>query len=286
MAKMMKTEHPIIFTGEMVRAILDLRKTVTRRVIKPQPSSPWDKPPQWIDTDGFYHSGEGSFLGTKSDCRCPYGKVGDRLWVREAMECVREIHVGKEFYGDEPYDCYYDAYYTADHVGWNDLDLDESPLHDEWFENYRNWYEAHDKGVTIPSIHMPRWASRITLEITNIRVQRVQDISEDDAVAEGILNEGGIHLSHCHYHIFHPDQQCSCGDKSLPKHFASLWDSINSKPKPVYRTIDGKRVITHYVSYPWEDIQETREYCHKPWYVYGNSWVWAIGFKMPEKESG
>lgn len=113
-------ERPILFKGEMVRAILDGRKTMTRRIAK---------------------SG-----------KCAFGKVGDRLWVRESFL----IKPNGEFY------------YKAD-----------DPICNGW----------NDNGKSIswkPSIHMPREASRITLEITGVRIERLKDITEDDARAEGV----------------------------------------------------------------------------------------------------
>ncbi|KKM15170.1 hypothetical protein LCGC14_1698730 [marine sediment metagenome] len=112
-----------------------------------------------------------------------------------------------------------------------------------------------------PSIFMPRWASRINPVITEVRVERVQEISEADAKAEGVspLN-------------YHP---VSKWPQHFRESFIELWNSINTKPKP--HLIKGK--IAFYESYPWEDIQETRTYRGLPWYVYGNPWVFPITFK-------
>ena len=76
---------------------------------------------------------------------------------------------------------------------------------------------------------MPRWASRLTLEITAIRVERVQDISDKNAEDEGIYNASGIHLADCSGQQFHPDQDCQCGDRTAQEDFRRLWDSINAK---------------------------------------------------------
>jgi hypothetical protein len=166
-------EHPILFSGEMVRAILAGRKTVTRRVIKPQPDIDTDT--RWrydgIDAEDGGHwiellSSDG-MPTEKYKCvadKCPYGEVGDRLWVREKFRLV-------------------DFEYVDD---WNasvqcGADMELGPrLHDL----------DDDSGIKTgwrPSIHMPRAASRITLEITDVRVERLQDITEDDAISEGML---------------------------------------------------------------------------------------------------
>lgn len=170
------SEKPILFSGEMVRAILNGRKTQTRRVIRPQPGD-------WVTSVNNY-SGSwmcgGVFNGWFADgllqAKNPYGDPGDRLWVRETA-----------WYGPQPDRVEYDA------------DMDEIARESALF------YGAKKK----PSIFMPRWASRITLLIKDVRVERVQDINVDDAIAElggyaqGIANE------------------CV--------HFMELWDSINAK---------------------------------------------------------
>lgn len=143
----MAKEKPILFNGDMVRAILDGRKTQTRMPVKIDMANAFDPPRGNEDVSSGYplfEDGEGTWHKAV-DC-CPFGQVGDRLWVRETWGPLEG-----------------GACYRAS----------ESPLC------------KPDGGKWFPSIHMPRWASRITLEITNIRVERVQDISEDDAMAEG-----------------------------------------------------------------------------------------------------
>lgn len=159
-------EHPILFSAPMVRAILEGRKNQTRRPIK------------WKRTK--YQSIEERDDGTLWPWRetedaqdywypCPYGQPGDHLWVREAWqgpllesdEQVDEFRQSPDIY-KKPGFCAYRATDTLDAIDENGKEL--------------GWR---------PSIHMPRWASRILLEITGVRVERLQDISEDDAKAEG-----------------------------------------------------------------------------------------------------
>lgn len=147
-------ERPILFNGEMVRAILDGRKTQTRRVVKPQPHAVQQFGQTMWECDG------GGMAGQFSDhifgscfaqlVKCPFGRVGDRLWARETCAWL----------GDESY---HTIHYKADR--------------DDWPKKNCGW---------VPSIHMPRWASRITLEITGVRVERLQEISAFDAHQEGI----------------------------------------------------------------------------------------------------
>lgn len=144
-------ERPILFNGEMVRAILDGRKTQTRRVVRPTVSA---------CTVGYYCGPNGDITPVNVqedgdpwyDIPSPFGQIGDRLWVRETC-FIHNKPNEREPNGT--------VYYAAD-IG-----------------------PGGPGSKPTPSIHMPRWASRITLEITAVRVERLQDISEADAKAEG-----------------------------------------------------------------------------------------------------
>lgn len=183
----MSKERPIIFNSDMVRAILDGRKTQTRRPVK-FPKNNCKFPFHSVENTTFkdkqvwtFHTGE-EFLPIKS----AFGQPGDRLWVRETFKVTR-------FSGAPA------ITYKAD----NALILEKIPFSDSsLFINFADKWK--------PSIHMPRWASRITLEITHVRVERVMDISEEDIKAEGINDN---------QHII---------DKvpSLKDSFHFLWDSI------------------------------------------------------------
>lgn len=157
--------RPILFSAPMVRALLAGTKTQTRRVVTPPRG--W---PQYSHADPFamppavwWWNGEHTHVGVKQEC--PYGQPGDRLWVRETWQ-----HSNHPFGPlDKTCAIFYRADYSADPHG---MDGEKSPE-----GKYRQWR---------PSIHMPRWASRILLEITGIRVERLQDISEADCRAEGL----------------------------------------------------------------------------------------------------
>lgn len=146
------TDKPIIFSAPMVRALLDGRKTQTRRVIKVStgPIAPGDVMVRW-----------GPDFGGQCAIFRPRYAPGDRLWVREALRSVSERDADGTIA-----DC---ISYAADGA-YPEHGLIEWP-----------WQRA-----VLPSIHMPRWASRITLTVTDVRVQRLQEISEADARAEGI----------------------------------------------------------------------------------------------------
>jgi len=148
-------EKSIIFNSEMVKAILTGRKTQTRKVIKPQLIQPredayfdtYNGGPQW----NWWSPDNKQFL--TQIIKCPYGKVGERLWVRET---------------------WYDAFKKTDY--------DSGCI----YRATQNRPELDHQWEWRSSIHMPRWASRITLEITDVRVERVQDINGEDAIKEGI----------------------------------------------------------------------------------------------------
>lgn len=174
----------------MVRAILDGRKTQTRRVLKPQPrhrairSSEDD---QWYDADCV---NAGVLL------RCPYGQPGERLWARETWAHVPVT----------AYRCSEGVQQTA-----NPNDPDMAAVYAAGWDHSR-------PGRWRPSIYMPRWASRLTLEITAVRAERLQDISEVDAAAEGVEVED--------YGEEMPDGTGSHDYTCIPN-YRRLWESIN-----------------------------------------------------------
>lgn len=175
-------ERPILFSGPMVRAILDGRKTQTRRVVTPQPNVVHAiHADASITTNLIFRSGD-------QRIHCPYGQPGDRLWVRETFAPFPPVF-GSKLWG---------IIYGADAA---QVEREAPDTYRPMLYNYERWY---------PSIHMPRWACRLVLEIESIRVERLQEISGEDAVAEGVrslLPYNGI-------------AQCE---------FLELWDSINAK---------------------------------------------------------
>ena len=185
-------EHPILFKGELVRAILDGRKTVTRRVVKDAPSDA-DSAMRCVAAETCIDMKPGSVFwrfgvpgGISEGFRCPYGVPGDRLWVREALRCS---------------DCWR---YAADDVMVVIGNLAEAV----------GWAFRNEKRHC-PSIHMPRWASRITLEVTDVRVERLQEISTLDAMAEGVAPVEAVGVGPSYTRAFH-----------------LTWDRINGKRAP------------------------------------------------------
>ena len=194
----------MIFNGEMVRAILDGRKKQTRRIMKVQPSDGFhpthngynlDLNAHWytpgvVDKNGYLQPAKKDVFGVADENEgytCPFGAVGDRIWVREAFqgplvseELLEEYRAYPEKFENPEY-CEYAA------------DGGPRPEYCDLDDNLRHGWR--------PSIHMPRWASRITLEITGVRVERLRDLSEDDAKSEGITPSSGGVLPGWEYRI-------------------------------------------------------------------------------------
>lgn len=208
-------ERPILFSAPMVRATLDDRKTQTRRIIK----SPSRKHPCFALADygkGWWpylsDDGESSITsdGNETEIQCPYGVHGDRLWVRETWlqhskpaDIAYRASIGSD--GDS------DGVFGAMHGGWKS------------------------------SIHMPRWASRITLEVTSVRVERLQDISESDAMAEGVSKD---EVENC---LMMAEAMGVREPAPARECFSLMWDSLHGQGS-------------------W-------------WSWAANPWVWAISFR-------
>ncbi len=265
-------ERPILFKTEMVKAILDDRKTQTRRVVK-IPENGRIKPGTVVYSNGvisicFDQSGCAEWKTLKS----PYGKIGDRLWVKETY-CQGVITEA------DTIDGYSEGCYVSQCPDENDIIMKEYCI--------RRRITTEDV-IWKPSIFMFRKYSRILLTITDIRVERVQDISDKDILAEGvkIRMKDGIVLIDLASDItgFLPKRDfhsvAYSTSEILRAFMGQLWNSINAKPKPV---MSGKKIVS-YISYPWDEIRETREHRGLKWIVYGNPHIWAVTFKVLKKE--
>jgi hypothetical protein len=205
-------ERPILFSGPMVRAILEGRKTQTRRVVAKPEIAPSTTLVEWNTANKAFvpwnWSSGGSYAGgsrTGKPFASPYGVGGDRLWVRESF--AGPDHIGDGDQGVVGFGIEYKA--------------------DGAFRAHGDCgCDGPCSGVLIahpwkPSIHMPRWASRLALELTDVHVERLQAITNDDAVAEGIERWGSGPLA------VQPETRALC--QSPRAAFGRLWDSLNAK---------------------------------------------------------
>ncbi|HBQ5976314.1 MULTISPECIES: hypothetical protein [Klebsiella] len=211
-------ERGMIFNGEMVRAILDGRKTQTRRIVKGTDGAvkfckEWD-----INGEEIFvvlgekdRTGMNPVLGAIS---CPFGAVGDRIWVREAyrfpasLDDVSPTGVGEM------------AVATGYRKPWAPTFYEFTGTFSDGWKGFETPPKVSDAGKLRPSIHMPRWASRILLEITDVRVERLNAISEEDARAEGIIDGGCLNCGE--------PEPCGCAnpEPDATDAFAYLWQSI------------------------------------------------------------
>ncbi|EDS7120635.1 hypothetical protein S715_002796 [Salmonella enterica subsp. enterica] len=216
-------ERGMIFNAEMVRAILEGRKTQTRRPVKPQPELTQNSGFSWNGVVYGAGSNDRETNRNFAHAKCPFGKPGDRIWVRETFRVhSRATDVATLVY--------------------------RASVRNSWTEQtHRVPVAVCNKQVTpdkwTPSIHMPRWASRILLEITAVRVERLHSISERDALREGLFQ-----LPASGRYCLQPGMQ--------------YFGMASHSAKEVY-------------SWLWASI-----YGEESWAA--NPWVWVIEFKRVE----
>ena len=214
-------ERPILFSASMVRAILEGRKTQTRRICKS------------VKHPDFGCEMAASELVKEAqhviDRACPYGRPGDRLWVRETFQgpLVGEDEQSDYYANSDKYRSPRYCEYKADGGPKPEFMTGDDDLVCRWK----------------PSIHMPRWASRITLEITGVRVERLQDISEADAIAEGCYK---IEEGSAIYYADHLPKPAKGRATDAVSAYTMLWESINGldswESNPYVWVIEFKRV--------------------------------------------
>lgn len=222
-------ERPILFSSPMVRAILEGRKTQTRRTVKPQPAfDPHREQWSWENKAGHI-----AWSGTRPQAAallgareiCPYGQPGDRLWVRETWRVGAWRDDGRMAFDfaaspelvRTPW-CSPAEDVFRQLVEQSDDDCSKAGTAMD-AEGHWKWEHGRSPCRWRPSIYMPRWASRLTLEVLSVRVERLQAISEEDAKAEGV----------------EPAPFCKASRPAGLEHveaFEDLWDSINADRAP------------------------------------------------------
>jgi len=217
-------ERPIIFTGESVRAILEGRKTQTRRVMTLQPDSDGHVE---VANDCAYLFGERGGQCTRIPCLY---RIGDRLWVKEAFAVNAVYHV--------PYGIGRDQ--KQDQVQWR-ADKPQAKRYEEWVAGRDMWMP---NATWRTPLFMPRWASRITLEVTEVRVEQLQNISNSDAVAEGVqrIDRSPYRLDGYGLPGWSKEDCCFYPRDA----YAKLWNHINGN------------------TYPWDS----------------NPWCWCVSFVL------
>lgn len=205
-------ERPILFSGPMVRAILAGNKTQTRRVVKEPIIG-------WLDNaNGSHKVMDGKVYNYSFDQHlgdCPYGQPGDRLWVREAFRFAASLdRLSPNDVGEKALDAGYNT-------PWAPTQFEADGHRTGSWRGFDTPPAVTKPGKLRPGIHMPRWVCRLVLEITSVRVERLNEISETDARAEGI-SDGGC--TSCGM-----PEPCNCLDPKpdARESFVHLWMSIN-----------------------------------------------------------
>lgn len=272
-------ETPLIFLPENILAILAEEKSQTRRIIKNSSGAFWDHAgyQPFVDDEGWIgwrQIDTGKIADNASKVKCRFGKRGDRIWCRESWR-PEELENGLDGYRFEA-----DNHFSPIGDGRNSGDL--------WMADYNNGKYGENWR---PSMFMPRHVARLILEITEIQIQRVQQISEEDAWREAIeatvIDQAILTRDYLSdktnlawegkywFQTWTPDEPGYVPfEESGRASYKTLWNSLHAKPKPVY----SRGEITHYESFPFDGRAVTETYRGLPWFIRPNPWVFALTF--------
>lgn len=271
-------ERGILHAAPMVRALLAGTKKQTRRLMTPQPDRWHTIQPMWgVSPDGhpfgtpylWREVGPDYPDSEDDDRRCPYGVPGDRLWVRETWYC----------------DDYTAPSFERARVGYVGTALSDEDIVKQWRKalDYRADHDCRNyeagcpcsnedgRGSWRPSLFMPRWAARLTLEITDVRVQRLHDLTEADAWAEGIAEVDGMLDAAA---IARAARVLGCSIEDARATYGALWDQINGKRRRREYLTVGDPGYT--AARPWRMVRDDSAQ------LAANPWVWAITYRPVE----
>ena len=237
-----------------LQAIRDLTKTMTRRVMKPQPPSDY-RPCTCADGTIHLYPPEAN-PGKVITAKAPHGQPGVEWYLWEPIYRITTCH----------------TYDLTGHPGLAKHELDGPLIVDRRDSRVFEWQPTWKRNF-LTSMYMPRHCARDFVTVSDVGAERLQDISEADAIAEGV---DAVSMAAM------PRQ----ATWSRRQDFSQLWDSINAAPKPANKNPYTGLPEKCYVSYPWEDIREKRWWHSKDWYVVGNAWVWVYTFGGYERDPG
>lgn len=255
-------ESGILFTKENRDKVRSGAKTQTRRVIKPQPhineNGSWTWP---YPGSGILRHGPNIIYMKKELAQCARYQVGNYLYVKEPYQ----VRGGSNRPG------------TLNGTGLHGTYSDDNKFFtvQTTLAEVEKWFDRKKPYAKTSSLFMSKSLARTWLEVTGVKVERVGDIDELDALAEGVLGERVVHGKLNGVEGDYIEGSCRTG-------FKVLWNSINATPKPM----KSKGKITHYESYPWDDIgkfAKMKTYRGKPHLCYPNPWTFAYTFELTER---
>ena len=259
----------LIFSPSMVAAYRGGLKVETRRVVKgmeafAEPvvsySETGHSGPGWYAYEAEYPDEGSLFL------ECPHGAVGDRIYIKEALVAL-DVGFGE----------------TARTVAYYATDMQKVLVNGEpliW------WWKPRQ----LAGMYMPQKAARAKPRITSLRIERVQEITPEGCLAEGIRKRrlpmpGLPTLTYSAKEYPRADEPKADTPQEA---YAALWNSLHAKPKAVYRTVKGKKILDHYESYPWDekDRNPREEINGHPHHCFPNPYVWVEGVERFTKAAG
>ena len=259
--------NSIVFSTQLIPKVIDGSKAMFREVVKPQPN--------FDIFNGIYDDGTAGFkhpAGVMQYIKCPY-KIGQRVWVKETYALIYKDGQCAKM-EEPPYDILPEC--PCDHCRV-EYRADSGALYPgDWPAEEARGNDEAPKWRS--PLFMPKELSRLDIIIQTIGVEQIQEISEEDAVKEGVFEKNGYWCS-----TLQPVKGTYQAWATAVMAFEKLWNSLHTKPKPAKHNPYTWAKEDCYVSYPWEDIREERDKRGKVWYVVGNPAVFKYGFRAERR---